>query len=56
MASALLPTLHADQGFQHEHGRGYIGSRDIDLGIHVEPDWTAEEYHDTGVGKTLING
>jgi len=45
--------LHVDQGFQREHGRGYIGSRDIDLGIHVEPSWQVEEYDDNGVGKTL---
>ncbi|MFP8890665.1 nucleotidyl transferase AbiEii/AbiGii toxin family protein [Natrialbaceae archaeon A-CW2] len=45
--------LQVNQGFSREHGRGYIGSRDIDLGIHVEPDWTAKEYADNGVGKTL---
>ena len=28
--------LHVADGFQEAHRRPYIGSRDIDLGIHIE--------------------
>ena len=45
--------LHVDRGFSREHGRGYIGSRDIDIGVHVEPDWTPEVLVTEGVGKTI---
>ena len=29
------------EGFRDTHGRDYIGSRDIDLGLHVDEDWTS---------------
>lgn len=45
--------LHVNPGFSDEHGRQYIGSRDIDLGIHVDPDWTREELLETPVGETI---
>lgn len=45
--------LHVNPQFENEHGRQYIGSRDIDLGIHVNPDWTSGEFPDTSVGKTI---
>ena len=31
--------LHVTGGFQEVHRRPYIGSRDIDLGIHTEFEW-----------------
>ena len=44
--------FHVSNSFQEEHNRTYIGSRDIDLGIHVNPDWTAEELQDS-LGQTI---
>lgn len=45
--------LHVNQGFQREHGREYIGSRDIDLGIHVDPVWGQNELRENSIGRTL---
>ena len=45
--------LHVTEGFQDTYDRPYIGSRDIDLGIHIETDWTAEELPATPVATTL---
>ncbi|WP_436900271.1 nucleotidyl transferase AbiEii/AbiGii toxin family protein [Halovenus halobia] len=45
--------LHVNPQFEAEHGRQYIGSRDIDLGVHVNPDWTQENLPDTPVGKSV---
>lgn len=28
--------LHVNPGFRSEHGREYIGSRDIDIGVHID--------------------
>jgi hypothetical protein len=45
--------LHVTDGFRQTHGRSYIGSRDIDIGVHVDPDWSASELRTKPVGKTL---
>ncbi|MUW15806.1 hypothetical protein GJ633_15160 [Halorubrum sp. CBA1125] len=45
--------LHVNPGFQSEHGREYIGSRDIDLGVHVDSGWGAEELSETPVGESI---
>lgn len=45
--------LHVTPGFHAEHGREYIGSRDIDLGVHVDASWTAAELPETPVGDSL---
>ena len=45
--------LHVTEGFQAAHDRPYIGSRDIDLGIHIETDWTTEEMTTTSVAMTF---
>jgi len=45
--------LHVNPGFQQSHGREYIGSRDIDIGVHIDPDWNSEELENSSVGKTL---
>jgi len=47
--------LHVNEKFEDEHGRSYIGSRDIDLGIHVDPEMDAEELQEDTVGKTISN-
>ncbi len=42
-------------GFQEEQGRSYIGSRDIDLGVHVDPEWTSSGIIKEAVAKTLAS-
>lgn len=45
--------LQVTDGFREAHGQAYIGSRDIDLGIHVDPDWSTEDLADSTVAITL---
>lgn len=45
--------LHVTEGFRDAHGREYIGSRDIDIGIHIDDGWTAEDVRESAVGETL---
>lgn len=42
-----------NQGFQNEHGREYIGSRDIDLGLHIKPEWTTNDLQTNQIGETI---
>jgi hypothetical protein len=41
------------ENFKREHGRDYLGSRDIDLGFHVNRDWTLAELKDSDVAIAL---
>ncbi|WP_338739423.1 nucleotidyl transferase AbiEii/AbiGii toxin family protein [Haloplanus salilacus] len=45
--------LHVTEAFEAENGREYIGSRDIDLGVHVEPEWDVETLQSKPVSTTL---
>lgn len=45
--------LHVTDAFNEEHGRRYIGSRDIDLGVYVDPAWDAETLREKPVATTL---
>ena len=45
--------LHVTGPFEAEHGRQYIGSRDIDLGVHVDPEWDVETLQSKPVARTL---
>ena len=45
--------LHVTDAFQAEHGRDYIGSRDIDLGVHVESSWGDDTLQSKPVATTL---
>jgi len=45
--------LHVNPGFHSEHGREYIGSRDIDIGVHVDADWSVGELSGTPVGTSI---
>lgn len=45
--------LHVNPGFQSEHGHEYIGSRDIDIGVHVDEGWTEEELTEAPVGNSI---
>ena len=35
--------------------RDYIGSRDIDLGFHVDKNWSPEELKNSFIAKTLMS-
>ena len=45
--------LHVNPGFQSEQGREYIGSRDIDIGVHIDPEWDREELEDKAVSDSI---
>ena len=45
--------FHVNEGFRDEYGRNYIGSRDIDLGFHVDPDWGRDELEAAPVGRSI---
>jgi len=45
--------LHVNDGFQAEHGREYIGSRDIDIGVHIDPAWTEPELGERPVATSI---
>jgi len=45
--------LHVTEAFEAENGREYIGSRDIDLGVHVEPEWDVETLQSKPISTTL---
>lgn len=45
--------LHVMAGFQDAHGRPYLGSRDIDLGVHIEPEWSVTDLQAAPVATTL---
>lgn len=45
--------LHVTPGFHDAHGREYIGSRDIDIGVHVDASWSREDFPVTPVGDSI---
>lgn len=45
--------LHASPGFESEHGRRYVGSRDIDVGVHVDPEWAEKQFEESPVERSL---
>lgn len=45
--------LHVNENFRGATGREYIGSRDIDLGFHLETRWTEEELRGSAFAKSL---
>lgn len=45
--------LHVKSGFEEEEGHEYIGSRDIDLGIHINPNRSPDELKNEAAGKTV---
>lgn len=45
--------LHVNPGFQSEHGRSYIGSRDIDIGVHINPDWSSNDFSEKPVSQSI---
>lgn len=48
--------LTVGENFRQEHGRDYLGSRDIDLGFHIEKNWSRSQLEHCGFAfaiKTL---
>lgn len=45
--------MHVNNRFREAYGREYIGSRDVDLGFHVDPDWGHDELEAAPVGRSV---
>lgn len=45
--------IHVTEAFEAEYGRSYIGSRDIDIGVFVDPKWTATAIEQQPVAETM---
>jgi hypothetical protein len=45
--------LHVTEPFEAEYGRSYIGSRDIDVGVFIDPDWTVSDIEHGPVADTM---
>lgn len=45
--------IHVNKEFQKQHSRQYIGSRDIDIGFHIDPKWNKDKLKNSPVGKSI---
>ncbi|MBI2148198.1 hypothetical protein HYU23_00810 [Candidatus Woesearchaeota archaeon] len=45
--------FHVNKNFQKAQGRPYLGSRDIDLGFHLDKNSTIEQMKNSGLFKSL---
>lgn len=45
--------FHVNVDFKKNQNREYIGSRDIDLGVHIDTNWNENEIRNSSVGRTL---
>jgi len=45
--------LTVGENFKREQGRDYLGSRDIDLGFHIEEDWSRRELENSGLAVAI---
>ncbi|MDA4110913.1 MAG: hypothetical protein OK439_00120 [Thaumarchaeota archaeon] len=45
--------LQLNDQFNSSKGREYLGSRDIDLGFHLDPNWTAKEFQTSDFYRTI---
>ena len=45
--------LHVNEEFNNSKGRDYLGSRDIDLGFHLDPNWSYEQYKASDLFRTI---
>ncbi|MCL4518002.1 MAG: hypothetical protein M1587_02265 [Thaumarchaeota archaeon] len=45
--------LLLNEKFNSSKGRDYLGSRDIDLGFHLDVNWTDEEYARSDLRNTI---
>jgi len=45
--------LTLNEKFEAATGREYLGSRDIDLGFHLDPKWKPKEFEGSSFGKAI---
>jgi len=45
--------LHVNDGFREEYGHEYIGSRYVDLGFHLDPNWDRDELEAKPIGRLV---
>jgi len=45
--------ITVSENFKREHGREYLGSRDIDLGFHIDKDWNRGELDNSDFSRTI---
>lgn len=45
--------ITVNKNFNTEQGRDYIGSRDIDLGFHIDATWSDEELQKSAFSKSI---
>ena len=45
--------ITVNKNFNAEQGRDYIGSRDIDLGFHIDETWSDEELQKSAFSKSI---
>ncbi|MHB8603463.1 MAG: hypothetical protein ACYC6W_12180 [Nitrosotalea sp.] len=45
--------LTVNRQFNRTHGRNYLGSRDIDLGFHVDPTWSTKELESSALAQSV---
>ncbi|MHB8566436.1 MAG: hypothetical protein ACYC7D_08625 [Nitrososphaerales archaeon] len=45
--------IHLNDKFNSSKGRDYVGSKDIDLGFHLDPTWSEEEYGRSDLRKAI---
>ena len=42
-----------NEDFKEARGHDYLGSRDIDLGFHIDPDWTIEDLESSSLNASI---
>ncbi len=45
--------LTVNTKFNKAHGRNYLGSRDIDLGFHIDPTWSTKELENSALAQSV---
>lgn len=45
--------LQVNENFKKQIGREYIGSRDIDIGFHLEPDWNEDQLRNSTLARSI---
>ncbi len=45
--------MTVNRSYQQEHGLTYLGSRDIDVGFHIEPKWDEEDLRKCSFHKAI---
>ena len=48
---AVYQTVH--DSYMREHGIPYLGSRDIDVGFHVDPSWSDDDLRSSPLSKAI---